>query len=76
MSTNSLITASLKIEIASMESSEFVKSLEPDNNGRIEAFEVSDGVEIIVKDRKISTIVNVIDDLLRCFEVFEKIESR
>ncbi|MFG1414732.1 MAG: KEOPS complex subunit Pcc1 [Thermoplasmataceae archaeon] len=59
-----------------MESSEFVKSLEPDNHGRIEAFEVSDGVEIIVKDRKISTIVNVIDDLLRCFEVFEKIEGR
>ena len=76
MSTNSLITASLKIEIASMESSEFVKSLEPDNHGRIEAFEVSDGVEIIVKNRKISTIVNVIDDLLRCFEVFEKIEGR
>ena len=76
MSTNSLISASLKIETANMESSEFIKSLEPDNHGRIEAFEVMDGVEIIIRERKISTIVNVIDDLLRCFEVFEKIEGR
>ena len=76
MSTNSLITASLKLETASMESSELIKSLEPDNHGRIEAFEVSDGFEIVIKDRKISTIVNVVDDLLRCFEVFEKIEGR
>jgi hypothetical protein len=76
MSTSSLITASLKIETANMESSEFIKSLEPDNHGRIEALEAMDGVEIIIRERKISTIVNVIDDLLRCFEVFEKIEVR
>ena len=76
MSTSSLITASLKIETANMESSEFIKSLEPDNHGRIEALEAMDGVEIIIRERKISTIVNVIDDLLRCFEVFEKIEGR
>ena len=76
MSTNSLISASLKIETANMEPSEFTKSLEPDNHGQIEALEVMDGVEIIIRDRKISTIVNVIDDLLRCFEVFEKIEGR
>ncbi|MGC8515682.1 MAG: KEOPS complex subunit Pcc1 [Thermoplasmata archaeon] len=76
MSENSLITASLKIVIGNNEASEFLKSLEPDNHGRIDAFELNDGVEVTIRDEKISTIVNVIDDLLRCFDVFEKIEGR
>jgi CTP-dependent riboflavin kinase len=76
MTESSLITASLKIEIANGKASDFIKSLGPDNHERIDTAVTQEGAEIVITDRKISTIVNVIDDLLRCFEVFEKIEVR
>jgi CTP-dependent riboflavin kinase len=76
MPENSVITASLKIEIENSGAGRFLKSLEPDNYGRIDGTAAQNGAEIIIRDRKISTIVNVIDDLLRCFDVFEKIEGR
>jgi hypothetical protein len=76
MSEGSNVLAKLKIEMTEKSGNVFLKSFEPDNKNRIKANKVQDGIEITILEEKISTIANVIDDLIRCFEVFEEIEER
>ena len=76
MNEGSNVLAKLKIEMTEKSGNVFLKSLEPDNQNRIKANKVQDGIEITILEEKISTIANVIDDLIRCFEVFEEIEER
>ena len=76
MNEGSNVLAKLKIEMTEKSGNVFLKSLEPDNQNRIKTNKVQDGIEITILEEKISTIANVIDDLIRCFEVFEEIEER
>ncbi|MCL4451359.1 MAG: hypothetical protein M1327_01865 [Candidatus Thermoplasmatota archaeon] len=76
MDEGSYVLAKLRIEMTGKLRDVFLKSMEPDNQNRIKANNVRDGIEITIADEKISTIANVVDDLIRCFEVFEKIEER
>lgn len=75
MTVNQRITATLSIQMSIEKAKAFLGSLNPDNQGKVVTSLRSDGIDIIVEDRKISTIVNVMDDLLRCFEVFQKIDE-
>ena len=76
MNQSSHVLAKLKIEMTEKSGNVLLKSFEPDNQNRIKANKVQDGIEITILEEKISTIANVIDDLIRCFEVFEEIEER
>ncbi len=75
MPANQWITATLHIEMSNERAIAFLESLNPDNQGKLSTSLRPDGVDIVVEDKKISTIVNVIDDILRCFDVFEKINE-
>ena len=52
---------------------DFLASIDPDNMGKIKPLLNKNALCLTITDAKISTITNVIDDILRCYDVFEKL---
>ncbi len=69
------LQAVLELTVGENEAKKFLDTLTPDNQDRIDCSINADGAVITIRDNKISTISNVIDDILRCFGVFEKMRT-
>ena len=67
------IEADLMIFMEREKMNDFLASINPDNMGKIKPSFNKDSLCLTITDAKISTITNVIDDVLRCYEVFEKL---
>ena len=67
------IDADLMIFMERAKMDDFLASIDPDNMGKIKPSLNNNSLCLTITDAKISTITNVIDDILRCYEVFEKL---
>jgi hypothetical protein len=67
------IDADLMIFMERAKMDDFLASIDPDNMGKIKPLLNKNALCLTIADAKISTITNVIDDILRCYDVFEKL---
>ncbi|MCL4480486.1 MAG: hypothetical protein M1113_03255 [Candidatus Thermoplasmatota archaeon] len=67
------INADLMIFMEREKMNDFLASIDPDNMGKIKPSLNENHICLTITDAKISTITNVIDDILRCYDVFEKL---
>ena len=67
------IDADLMIFMERAKMDDFLASIDPDNMGKIKPSLNNNSLCLTIADAKISTITNVIDDILRCYDVFEKL---
>lgn len=67
------IEATLSIEVRSGDEDMLIESLGPDSKNLVTAIKKEGKVEFKIVEDKISTIANVIEDILRCYNTFKKI---
>lgn len=67
------IEATLRIIVAPDDVDILLNSLEPDNKGRLQTKKSGDQIEFRIISEKMSTITNVIDDILRCYNTFKNV---
>ncbi len=67
------IEATLRIIVAPDDVDILLNSLEPDNKGRVQTTKSGDQIEFRIINEKMSTITNVIDDILRCYNTFKNV---
>ena len=71
-SETKMIRAELEVEVKPGTEQMLVKSVDPDSKEAVESSISRGKVIFTLEEDKISTVANVMDDIIRCYETFKK----